>query len=80
MTASCVANSNYSSNPGSGAAWYYWLRDAYAGSANIARDVGTGGTLSRSDACTGGGGLRPACNLSSDLLISTPSTRMDAIQ
>ena len=36
VTASCVANSNYSSNPGSGAAWYYWLRDAYAGSASPA--------------------------------------------
>ena len=35
VTASCVANSNYSSNPGSGAAWYYWLRDAYAGSAYV---------------------------------------------
>lgn len=35
VTASCVANSNYSGNPGSGAAWYYWLRDAYAGSAYL---------------------------------------------
>ncbi len=39
VTASCVANSNYSGNPGSGAAWYYWLRDAYAGSASFARRV-----------------------------------------
>lgn len=70
VTASCVANSNYSSNPGSGAAWYYWLRDAYAGSASSARLVGTGGTLAGSDAYYGGDGLRPACNLSSDLLIS----------
>ena len=45
VTASCVANSNYSSNPGSGAAWYYWLRDAYAGSAYVARHVGTDGSL-----------------------------------
>ena len=70
VTASCVANSNYSSNPGSGAAWYYWLRDAYAGSANNARGVSTGGTLGGNNACHGNGGLRPACNLSSDLLIS----------
>ena len=39
VTAECVANSNYSSNPASGAAWYYWLRDAYAGSARFARLV-----------------------------------------
>ena len=39
VTASCVANSNYSSNPGSGAAWYYWLRDAYADLAYFARCV-----------------------------------------
>lgn len=70
VTAECVANSNYSSNPASGAAWYYWLRDAYAGSAGNARFVGTDGTLGRSNAYRGYRGLRPACNLSSDLLIS----------
>ena len=70
VTAECVANSNYSSNPASGAAWYYWLRDAYAGSAYGARRVFTGGTLSGGHACYGDYGLRPACNLSSDLLIS----------
>lgn len=70
VTASCVANSNYSSNPGSGAAWYYWLRDAYAGSAYIARRVYSDGALSGNSAYVGGLGLRPACNLSSDLLIS----------
>ena len=70
VTASCVANSNYSGNPGSGSAWYYWLRDASAGSAGNARDVDSGGTLGRGGAYDGGDGLRPACNLSSDLLIS----------
>ena len=70
VTASCVANSNYSSNPGSGAAWYYWLRDAYAGSAGLARYVYSDGALYRSYACCGGLGLRPACYLDSDLLIS----------
>ena len=70
VTASCVANSNYSSNPGSGAAWYYWLRDAYAGLAHNARRVSADGTLYWSNACFGIHGLRPACNLSSDLLIS----------
>ena len=70
VTASCVANSNYSSNPGSGAAWYYWLRDAYAGSADVARGVSTDGALYGYGAYYGHSGLRPACNLSSDLLIS----------
>ena len=70
VTASCVANSNYSSNPGSGAAWYYWLRDAYAGSASYARVVDADGTLDGDIAYSGYDGLRPACNLSSDLLIS----------
>lgn len=70
VTASCVANSNYSSNPGSGAAWYYWLRDAYAGSADSARRVDTDGSLNWDLAYYGYYGLRPACNLSSDLLIS----------
>ena len=70
VTAECVANSNYNSNPASGAAWYYWLRDAYAGSARNARHVVTDGTLYGRRACSGDYGLRPACNLSSDLLIS----------
>lgn len=70
VTAACVANSNYSSNPAANAAWYYWLRDAYAGSAYGARVVLAVGTLDWNGASGGGGGLRPACNLSSDLLIS----------
>ena len=70
VTASCVANSNYSSNPGSGAAWYYWLRDAYAGSAGSARRVDSDGARNGNNAVNGSNGLRPACNLSSDLLIS----------
>ena len=70
VTAECVANSNYSSNPASGAAWYYWLRDAYAGAAVSARSVYTDGTLGWGYAYYGYYGLRPACNLSSDLLIS----------
>ena len=70
MTAECVANSNYNSNPAANAAWYYWLRDAYAGSADVARLVDTDGTLYGNDAFSGNYGLRPACNLSSDLLVS----------
>ena len=68
VSASAAANSNYDVNANQ--AWYYWLRDAYAGSANGARCVLSGGSLSGYGACYGGGGLRPACNLSSDLLVS----------
>ena len=67
VTPECVANSNYSSNPAANAAWYWWLADAYAGSA---RHAYSDGTLSGGSAYLGSSGLRPACNLSSDLLIS----------
>ena len=70
VTPECVANSNYSSNPAANSAWYWWLADAYAGSAYYARLVNSDGTLSRGIAFSGHRGLRPACNLSSDLLIS----------
>lgn len=70
VTAECVANSNYSSNPTANAAWYYWLRDAYARSAYFARLVDNDGSLNRGSAYDGFDGLRPACNLSSDLLVS----------
>lgn len=70
VTPECVANSNYSSNPAANSAWYWWLADAYAGSANYARLVNSDGSLNRRNAYRGYHGLRPACNLSSDLLIS----------
>ena len=70
VTASCVANSNYQSNPSANSSWYYWLRDAYAGSALGARLVYSDGTLNWNYAYLGHYGLRPACNLSSDLLVS----------
>ena len=41
-----------------------------AGSANNARNVNTDGTLNRNNAYYGNYGLRPACYLDSDLLIS----------
>ena len=68
VSASAAANSNYDVNANQ--AWYYWLRDAYAGSAYDARYVNSGGALNRINAYRGYYGLRPACNLSSDLLVS----------
>ena len=68
VSASAAANSNYDVD--ANRAWYYWLRDAYAGSAYGARVVWDDGTLDWFYACYGYYGLRPACNLSSDLLVS----------
>ena len=68
VSASAAANSNYDVDANQ--AWYYWLRDAYAGSANHARGVWNDGTLYWDYAYRGHYGLRPACNLSSDLLVS----------
>ena len=52
---------------------WWWLSTAFSTKSNgyesLARGVGAVGTLGRNGAC-GGGGLRPACYLDSDLLIS----------
>lgn len=70
-TAQAVSNSNYTtSGLNTGAAWWWWLRDAYASGSYDVRLVDTDGTLGSSRAYYGRGGLRPAFNLSSDLLIS----------
>ena len=53
---------------------WWWLSTAFSTKSNgyesLARLVSTDGTLNRYDAYYGNLGLRPACNLSSDLLIS----------
>lgn len=53
---------------------WWWLSTAYSTASNgyehSARIVLPGGTLNRSSACYGYYGLRPACYLDSDLLIS----------
>lgn len=53
---------------------WWWLSTAYSTAANgyehSARCVWLDGTLSRLNACYGRSGLRPACYLDSDLLIS----------
>lgn len=70
-TSQCVANSTYTNssfNVNSG--WYYWLADAYASYSNYARLVDTGGSLHWGGAYGGSRGVRPACNLSSSILVS----------
>jgi hypothetical protein len=53
-----------------GEPWYYWLRTPYAAGSSGVRRVGTDGALGSGSACHGSSGLRPACNLSSSLLVS----------
>ena len=70
-TSDAVSNSTYtSSSLKVGSPWYYWLRDALASNSYSVRDVSTDGSLSGNNAYFGSNGLRPAFNLSSDLLIS----------
>ena len=53
---------------------WWWLSTAFSTKSNgyesLARRVGSDGALSWNNACYGLGGLRPACYLDSDLLIS----------
>lgn len=53
---------------------WWWLSTAFSTKSNgyesLARDVNSDGTLNWSNACGGDFGLRPACYLDSDLLIS----------
>ena len=53
---------------------WWWLSTAFSTKSNgyesLARGVGADGSLGWNNACYGSYGLRPACNLSSDLLIS----------
>ena len=53
---------------------WWWLSTAFSTKSNgyesLARSVSADGSLNGNDACYGGSGLRPACYLDSDLLIS----------
>ena len=65
----CVQNSDYT-GISTTAGWYYWLRDAYAAISYYSRFVNADGSLSYNIAFGGNIGVRPACNLSSSLLVS----------
>jgi hypothetical protein len=49
---------------------WWWLRTPYASNSYDVRNVLADGALRNNNACNGHKGLRPACNLSSDLLVS----------
>lgn len=70
VTQECVDDSDYSSDPAAGAAWYWWLRTPYSSHSYSVRRVNSGGTLGSNSARLGNFGVRPLCNLSSDILVS----------
>ena len=70
VTQECVDDSDYSSDPAAGAAWYWWLRTPHSSNSCGVRYVGSNGALDGNYARYGGGGVRPLCNLSSDILVS----------
>lgn len=50
--------------------WYYCLRSPFASHSYFPRYVNTSGSLDFNNACLGSVGVRPALNLSSDILVS----------
>ncbi|MDU7339051.1 MAG: DUF6273 domain-containing protein [Clostridium sp.] len=75
-TAEAVANSNYTNSSfNTGAGWYYWLSTPYAADSCYVRYVHSTGTLTFSYAYIGYRGVRPLCNLNSEILVSdSPNT------
>lgn len=70
-TANAVSNSNYTESSLSASQdWWWWLRSPYSSISNGVRAVYTNGGNSIYDANSGKGGIRPALNLSSGILIS----------
>lgn len=70
-TAEAVANSEYTNSSLSASQfWYWWLRTPYAANAHSARNVYSDGGLYNGNAYVGYGGVRPLCNLSSEILVS----------
>lgn len=70
-TAEAVAKSEYKSDGlAVGKPWWWWLRTPYASSSYYARYVSTDGTLGSYVAYYGGSGVRPACVVSSSILVS----------
>ena len=65
-----IDKSNYGSDPTTSQAWYWWLRTPNSGNSYSVRYVGTSGALSDRSAYGGSRGVRPLCNLKSDILVS----------
>ena len=70
-TAECVNNSEYkNSSLTTSKGWYWWLRTPNSSSAHGVRFVDSDGALNSSLAYYGGRGVRPLCNLKSEILVS----------
>ena len=70
-TAQAVSNSEYTNSSLSASQfWYWWLRSPYSSGASDVRCAHSGGSLGSVVAYDGRRGVRPALNLSSDILVS----------
>ena len=70
-TAEAVSKSEYTnSSLNANSPWYWWLADAYASNSCSVRYVYSSGALIWSDAFNGYRGVRPLCNIKSDILVS----------
>ena len=70
-TAEAVSKSEYTnSSLNANSPWYWWLADAYASNSYGVRLVNSSGALNWNDAYDGRRGVRPLCNIKSDILVS----------
>ena len=70
-TAEAVSKSEYTnSSLNANSPWYWWLADAYASYSCSVRSVYSSGALNWYNAYYGYGGVRPLCNIKSDILVS----------
>lgn len=70
-TAEAVSKSEYTnSSLNANSPWYWWLADAYASDSFYVRGVYSSGALRWDYAYNGSRGVRPLCNIKSDILVS----------
>ena len=70
-TAEAVSKSEYTnSSLNANSPWYWWLADAYASNSSHVRSVNSSGALNWGNAYHGSRGVRPLCNIKSDILVS----------
>lgn len=70
-TAEAVSKSEYTnSSLNANSPWYWWLADAYASYSYDVRFVFSSGALHWGNAYVGDRGVRPLCNIKSDILVS----------
>ena len=70
-TAEAVSKSEYTnSSLNANSPWYWWLADAYASRSYDVRYVNSSGALDWYNAYGGDWGVRPLCNIKSDILVS----------